>query len=407
MRRPTTTRLLVLLAGMALIHPAIAAPYSPVDVRAAAMGGVGVATAGAASATMSNPALLSTQPDDRRFQVQLGIGLQEQDAQHMFSETDAIRNLFSDFKNALASNNQSQVTSDAQQLADKLAKINGETLLLNAGANLSFGVPGKTLGIGVASNGNDYASATPHISAADLSAMNTFATNPIIAACVSVPCPYSPTSTAETTTVLVAETGVGLSHRFDLAGGGLLAIGATPKVVDVDTWHYEDTVDKFDSGNLRSAQYRTTGSHADLDLGVAWRPDAAGPWQLGLVARDLANKTYDTKATAFSPAREVDINRQYRAGIAHITEHGTLALDVDLAKNKGTGINDETQFVSLGAEYAPVKYVQLRAGYRANVAAHSEVANVATAGIGLGPVDLAVTAGNNTLGAQLQFAFGW
>ena len=84
--------------------------------------------------------------------------------------------------------------------------------------------------------------------------------------------------------------------------------------------------------------------------------------------------------------------------------------DGDLTETKRFKTQDNSQYAAVGAEYRVLDWLQLRAGYRADMRSNDE--NVATAGFGLSPfnkavhLDLAGSVGaNNTWGAVMQLGF--
>lgn len=84
-------RLPLTLALLAAAGAAQAVPYAPLDVRAAGMGGTGVASAKAGSAALFNPAMLSAQREGDKFQFVLGLGGLVADEGEMFDEVDAMQ----------------------------------------------------------------------------------------------------------------------------------------------------------------------------------------------------------------------------------------------------------------------------------------------------------------------------
>lgn len=89
----------------------------------------------------------------------------------------------------------------------------------------------------------------------------------------------------------------------------------------------------------------------------------------------------------------------------------TTAFDVDLTPASGFTSDGKRQFAAVGAEFNAWQWVQLRAGYRQNLAGND--GSAFTAGVGVSPfdvvhLDLAGLAGtDNNYGAiaQLQFTF--
>jgi hypothetical protein len=79
-------------------------------------------------------------------------------------------------------------------------------------------------------------------------------------------------------------------------------------------------------------------------------------------------------------------------------------LDIDLTRNDPVGLGNASQFVALGGEVRVWKLMQLRAGYRADLANSNN--SIASIGLGLGflPIDIAVAGNQNQIGASLQLA---
>ncbi|OYW79902.1 MAG: hypothetical protein B7Z26_07315, partial [Asticcacaulis sp. 32-58-5] len=80
---------------------------------------------------------------------------------------------------------------------------------------------------------------------------------------------------------------------------------------------------------------------------------------------------------------KVELNPQFRAGVAYNGDWTSIALDVDLVENDPVAFENATQYASLGVELDVFSFLQLRAGYRTNMSASD--ANVASVGLGLSP----------------------
>ena len=395
-------RLPLAIALLAAAGTSQALPFAPFDVRAAGMGGTGVAAAKAGSAALYNPALLSAQAEGEKFQFVLGFGAVIADESEMFDEVDDLQDAIEAFNaEANGSDDPLELFTQASAIAGSLTEINDKLLTGDAGGVLGVGVPGQALGVGVFVAGHAYLLGSPSIADNDLSFLTDIITDYLDDNVLSGDiAPLSAESEVTGVAVSVIEYGVALSRRIDLANGGQLSLGITPKAVSVGTFEYTATVDDFDIDDLDAGDNETTDSGFGLDAGLAWRASAESPWQFGLVARNLVGSDYETVS-----GRDIELATQLRAGIARTSERATLALDVDLTENDGITDGDATQFAGVGAEY-DLKYVQLRAGYRLNLA-DSEVADVASVGLGLGPVDVTAVLGDNTWGAMLNLGFGW
>lgn len=383
--------LLVPAIGLSFSAAAIAAPFSPFDVRAAGMGGTGVASSKAASAALFNPAMLSAQVEGDRFQFVLGAGIGAADEAEMFDTIDSLQQEIENFDNA-ASNAARRAA--AVGIRDALTEIDNRYLLVDLGGGLGVGVPGRELGVGVFATAKVQTLVTPSVAAGDLAFLNS------VIASNGVPQGAFPgQSRATGVAVAVGEAGVALSHRMS-GGNGMLDIGITPKMIEVSTFEYTQTVDDFDDADIDSGSYETTDSGFDTDIGLVYKPGAESPWQFGLVAKNLIGGDYKTVAN-----RNIPLDTQWRAGVARTTDKMTIALDLDLVENDGVAPGAESQFIALGAEY-DLSIVQLRAGIRANLA-DSAVDDAASVGLGLGPLDVSVMGNADEVGAHLQLGFGW
>lgn len=412
-------RLPLTLALLAAAGAAQAVPYAPLDVRAAGMGGTGVASAKAGSAALFNPAMLSAQREGDKFQFVLGLGGLVADEGEMFDEVDAMQDsidVFNDLADQInnvppALNTFDQRVADlateAGNIVGSLNAINKQLLTGEAGATLGVGVPNRKLGVGVFVSANAFLLGSPTIAATDISFLqdriDEYADGQVNAGDVAAAdADFPADSTVTGIAVSIAEYGVALSRRFELASGATLDAGVTPKAVSVSTFEYTAGVDNFDEDDIED--FETTDSGFGLDAGVVYRTSAESPWQFGLVAKNLVGSDYKTNPNIGAP-RTIELATQVRAGAAYTTERATVAVDLDLTENDGLLPGAETQFLAIGAEY-DMKYVQVRGGYRMNVAG-SEVADVASLGLGLGPVDITGVFGSNTYGAFLNLGFGW
>lgn len=424
-------RLLALaIAGTSLAGTAVAAPFAPFDVRAAGMGGTGVASAKSASAALFNPAMLSTQVEGDKFQFLLGVGGQLTDSGDLIDGVDDLQTTLDDFdllidridNENIAYGTYSSTLADTGSLTATLSSqfgaINGAKATVLPGAALGVGVPGKNLGVGVFVGANGLVSISPTIDSADTNRLNRYAgimadgvvdASDYIANTDLFKDPattggqveledFNSQSTVTAVGVIVGEVGIALSRELALENGGLLSVGVTPKMLDITTYEYTANTEGFDDADIEN--FETTDSGFDIDLGAVYKMSADAQWQYGVVVKNLIGGNYNTIA-----GRKIDLDPQLRAGVARMTNRTTLAADLDITKNTGTTGGDSTQFLALGAEY-DLKYLQLRAGYRANLAS-SSVGDVMTAGIGLGPVDLTAVVGDDTVGAFLQLGFGW
>jgi hypothetical protein len=442
------------LASAVLSPVASAAPYAPFDVRAAGMGGTGVASAKTASAALFNPAMLSAQVEGDRFQFLLGAGATVADEDGMFDQFDELQATI-DSMDQLINTDLSgltlivgvgyhpgttqhsvlnQVYSTTTRLVGQMNEVNNDNLIAGLGSGIGLGVASKKFGFGLFATATGNAIVTPQVSAADTSRLANYvsviAPDPvtqqigITAAEIAGNSEFlnllvgsggnpstvtlddfDPQSSANGMAVALGEFGLSFSHEFAMGDGGALSVGITPKAVQVVTYDYTANLDTFEDSDIDTLE--KTEDVFDVDLGLVYKPSSSSAWQAGLVAKHLVGGEFDTLPNAASGAlpQTVELATQVRAGIARMTNRTTLALDIDLAENEGVRAGSATQFLAFGAEY-DLKFLQLRAGYRANLA-DSDVSDVATLGLGLGPVDISAMASEQTVGGYLQLGFGW
>ncbi len=395
-RLPLAIALTALCAGTA--H---AAPFSPFDVRAAGMGGTGVASAKAASAALFNPAMLSAQKEGDAFQFVLGVGANAADEAEMFDTVDELQTQIDAFNAAFDIADDAGMYGAAVDIRQSLTEVDGNYLIADLGTGLGVGVPGRKLGVGVFVSVKAQALVSPSIAGSDYAYIDDVIADYEDNGNLDTPplTDFPGDSQVTGVAIAVAEYGVALSHRLAM-GEGSLDIGVTPKAVEISTFDYTESISNFDDADIDSDTYEKTDSGFDLDAGVVYKPNAESNWQYALVAKNLIGGDYKTVTN-----RSIELNTQLRAGVAHVKNRTTLAIDLDLTENDGVAPGTETQFLALGAEY-DLKYLQGRIGYRANLAS-SDVDDVASIGLGLGPVDLSVMGNADEVGAYLQLGFGW
>jgi hypothetical protein len=219
----------------------------------------------------------------------------------------------------------------------------------------------------------------------------------------------------------IADVGLTVSRVFNIANKDI-AIGITPKLQAVTIFDYifeldgEECTDNNNDGDVDDAGECTDvefdeDSFSDntvdftefnIDLGAAHQFGSENQWQAGVVVKNLMGKEFESANGA-----TVKISPMVRAGISHKTDWTKVAFDLDLTENDPIAFEDATQYASLGAEFNAWRILQLRAGYRANLAASGQ--DVVTAGFGFSPlavrIDLGVMANASDPEKEAGFAF--
>ena len=203
--------------------------------------------------------------------------------------------------------------------------------------------------------------------------------------------------------VAVADVGVTISRMFNIKGHDI-SFGITPKLQKVSIFDYKHQLDgkdengnevEFDADDFDENQ--EDYNSFNIDLGAAYQFGAEKQWQTGIVIKNLIGDDYESKFYKDTNGAEgtvVTINPMVRAGISHRTSWTKVALDIDVTENDPVGFEDATQYAAIGGELNVWRTVQLRAGYRANLAGSDQ--DVMTAGIGFSPfafhIDIGVMA---------------
>jgi hypothetical protein len=187
-------------------------------------------------------------------------------------------------------------------------------------------------------------------------------------------------STVDIIAVAISEVGLSISREFNIANQDV-AIGITPKLQRIDAYDYVVNVeDETDTGNISDFGVDDTGFN--LDIGASTKFGAEGQGQLGLVIKNIMSKDVDTVN-----GNTVSIAPQVRAGVAYnLADWVHLAADLDITENEPVAFESPTQFAALGAELDVFGFMQVRAGYRTNLAEGGQ--DVISAGFGLSPFGL-------------------
>lgn len=220
-------------------------------------------------------------------------------------------------------------------------------------------------------------------------------------------------SEIEVVGVAIADLGLTASRVFNIKGHDI-AFGVTPKLQKVTVFDYAQTLDSeedFDSDTITDNTEEYT--EVNVDLGAAYQFGAEKQFQAGLVIKNLLGKDFESPRYTESNGAEgtiVEVSPQVRAGISHKTSWTKVAFDLDLMENDPVAFEDPTQYAAIGAELNVWRTLQLRAGYRANLAGSDQ--DVVTAGLGISPlaihldIGLMANASDPEKEAGIAFEFG-
>lgn len=395
----------VVIALLCAPGAALATPFGLFDARAMAMGGAGVSAGSTSSAPYFNPALLSAARRKSTAAIDMTVAVRAHDPQSLLDDTERVESSFNGVENALDAFNAGppgnsvsrqaaagQLAASLGPFRDTFRTVSNKSLELNAFASpLTITRPGKDLGWALFGNGRADAGARFVFASSDDALLasyqaaaqryaNTGSNADLAALCAQFGtvsggrCTLEEpdfASRIEVRGIVVREIGASFSREFHGRSTNW-SLGITPKYLKVSTLDYslspqdEEEVD-FDTG-------RKDYSSFNFDLGAA--KDLGSGFRAGLVGKNMISRSYTTVLD-----NKIELKPQYRLGLSHHSSWRTFALDIDLNKTKPLAFEQESQFVGLGFEFDVWNYVQLRAGYRADLAGNYD--GISSLGFGL------------------------
>ncbi len=423
----------------------LAAPFSGMDPRSMAMGGTGVASATGANAGYFNPALLAAPQKDEDFRLilpSIGMGVADPDelATELgdFEDGDVIDN----FSNAIEAYNQilsspipstpfqanqlkidvqnkaANIVSSGNTLLKELVDLSDKALEFTLNGSAVVAMPNESLGWSVNLSSWAVGGMLLNVAQSDQDAINQVLTtidgiadgssfndpNTLIDNLAGLDIVTNPTNTLKSALfgrgIVVAEIGISLAHKFELGGVGFSA-GITPRYLSVETFDYEIDINETES--LTYDEGLVSDTAVTADLGVA--RDFGNGWRAGFVAKNMIAQEFVTAEN-----NTIELNPMLRAGVSHHTGWSTVALDVDLTENDPAGMDSATQYVAIGGELNGLGWLQIRAGYRANISENDR--DVFTLGVGVSPfdvvhLDVAVAGNSNEAAASAQLGLSF
>lgn len=380
------------------------------DARNDAMGGTGVASSTYGTAVLANPALMTkAQPDDDVSIILPAAGLQVTDKNKLVDKVDDLTDSVDRYQDIANNLNFANIATDypkvqaaAGDLASQLRGIKGNQAHGTAGAAFAVTVPNEVLPFAFVTKAYGTAHISADVTQSDIDLLQGISdgtVNPLLVNQDSL------TSSALGRGAIVYDYGIAVAHEFTIAGHPV-SVGVTPKLQKTYLYNYSASVYNYDKSDFKKGRYKNDDTGFNLDAGVA--TDVGDNWTLGLSAQNLISRDLDTKeVNGFKDTYQ--ISPIVTPGVSFHTERLTAALDVDVTPTKRFKTQDESQYAGVGAEYRLLSWLQLRAGYRADM--KSNDTNVYTAGFGLSPfnkvhLDLAGMKGDdNTWGAVAQVNF--
>ncbi len=353
-----------------------AQPFGVFDVRAAGMGGVGVAT-GARYATFNNPALLTTAEEQREwFLMAPGIGRQRGDP-------DDLKDNLATFKQAANRLDAGPTIANRDATLTNLNAMDGDIYRESGNSAILLAIPSRLLSGAAYIHIYDWANARASVTGDNLGDP----ANPQYA------------SRIEHRGAQVLENGITAAKSISGTGWRRqLAVGFNLKFLFVEGYGYSEDIRDAKTSIDRS-QYSSDAAF-NLDIGIL---KEFGIWKLGLMARNLFSGNFEYGDTGDDFA----ISPQLRAGFAYQSRRTVFEFDLDLTRNQASGFDSATQMAALGVEFKPWRWLALRSGYRQNLTG----TQTGTVSLGLGVAlgflmfDIAASHSEDQDGAHAQLGF--
>ena len=432
---------ILLISSFIVLQNANATGFLPQDARALAMGGSSVAVGNSRQAHYYNPSLLVNAPEDQDFNYEIDVALR-------FSDSDKLIQSAQDFESdksleklatSIAALNDpldttapatkvQNVVDSSRLLQTGIQDITGKSFTFDGNAGTFASVPNMNianmdLGFAVYVNLWSNIGIQGNLNPADNALMDSFinvgeglltggAINP---ADITTLANADPSSSLLSTVTIqgaaIVEYGFTIAKKQTINNYDL-DIGITPKLQQVttfgDTFSLNEIENEFDPFSQDGTSETTS---FNIDLGISKELD--DHWTTGLVIKNLIPYSYDIK----NVAQDVEISPSARIGAAWKNNWVSAGADLDITKNQDIASLSETQFLSLGAEL-DVWILQLRGGYRHNLAGDGGSGISAGLGLYLAGLNIDAAVASNSLdpsniteadnlNASVQLGFNW
>ncbi|PJC87417.1 conjugal transfer protein TraF [Vibrio sp. HA2012] len=332
-----------------------------VEARGSAMGGTGVVAANYLTAPFYNPALTAIyRRNDDAGMLLPSAGLVYNDEDGLADEIDALSDAIK-----LASSDAVTAATNAQLAMDNM---DGTDAKLEFGGAVAFGIPNPYLAMNIFGKAYMESFVTPNFSS-DTDTL-TRAQNSFI----------------EIASVGVAEAGISIA-KYQTVLGQHMSFGISPKLQRVYSYAYAASATNYDLQDLMDNKNAETTFN--IDAGAMW---FYGPFRVGfsamnLISRDVESEPVLTTGGA-SKTFTYKIQPQYTVGAGLVFDYFTISADYDLTEDtRFDDFEDNTQWLKAGLELDIMRQLQLRGGYKKNMA-YEDSEGTFTAGIGLSPLGL-------------------
>jgi len=380
-------------------HSANAIPFT-FEGRSLAMGGVSVATADLATAAWANPAMLTNQRPNDNFSLLIGFGVFVRDNDDLITDIDDFQDADESREEAIDSGSVPGEAAALLEMRSIIRGIESKVIAPEASAVAAMGIAFDSFAMALSLRSDVIAGGTITDLSCDLTE----------AGCDPDELLSEDFNILNIEGVLATEFGVSFAKDFNFFERKV-SIGIKPKIVDLRSFTFRESILTASAGfeNLSDDENEEDlGTFSTIDLGLA--VDLTPSVRLGLNVRNLI--TDDFKIGT----QTLNFDTTMRLGVSYRNRFLTIAADYDLLENEPLLANNafdglKTQYLSLGAEFNALDFMQLRVGALQNLASGVSGGakdTIYTAGVGIWlgfNLDISATISDNSVGGFVQTGF--
>lgn len=375
-----TLRLSISAALLLTSSLSVAANYS-VDARGEAMGGVGVVAGTYLTSPFYNPALAAIyRRNDDAGMLLPAVGLMYNDQDQLLENVEDLSSLLDDFD---YSNPGSIDPNKAAEVDALLNDMKGDSANVNAGLSAAFGIPNSFLSMTAFGKAYVESFVAPKIyDDSSLSSPSDIAENAELSA-------------VNVVSVGILEAGLTMAKYFTVLGQHT-SFGITPKIQRINTYVYTASMQKYDFED--ALENSNSESMFNIDVGALW---FYGPFRVGISGTNLISRDIKTDNVTTTLTSELSgsthtivtdyayqIRPQYTIGGGYVADYFSFSVDYDINEDeKFDQFKDNTQWLRVGMEVDIMRQLQLRGGYKKNLA-YDDIDGSVTAGVGISPLGL-------------------
>jgi len=348
----------------------VASAASSMDARTLARGGAGILTPDYYG-VQNNPALLNKFDEEEQFGFSLNFAVVAADPDGAIDTVDTIESRIDDLEGY---QEPEQREANAKELELALREMSGKNLNVTAGAGLAIAVPNSWTPMALVVSQEARVAAGLRYNNADTAYLQDVADGTQIFIADNLK--------SEVTSSAVSVRNIGLAAGRVIEGdmfglAGTYDFGATLKLQNIILADYVVNPGEFEADDFSEDQYMEEHSGFNVDLGM--NTQFNDRYSAGVTITNLVPQSYKGKNnTKYKMSPVMTVGGLYDRGWFK------AEANLDLTKDNGYALVDDSQFASVGMEMGN-RHSQFRLGYRHDMKGEG---SMATIGFGLSPFDL-------------------